>query len=215
MATYPRVTPASLANYAPVIDDPTGSEDANKVNLVHLQTRRFVYDFLSAKFDQAASDVLKAAAIVDATLAGKVKGSTGNAGSQQAIVQGTISTPDLRDAAVTASKLAAGAIATTGLADSAVTTVKLADSPNGVTTAKVNDLQITTAKLANDAVDATKLKDSASTDSDRAVTTDHIRDSAITSAKIAANAVTVAKLETASSGQILVADNTGAFKKVT
>lgn len=215
MATYPRITPATLANLAPVIDDPTGSEDANKVNLVHLQTRRFISDFLASKFDSAAGDVLKASAVADATVAGKIKGSTGNAGSQQAIVQGTVSTPDLRDSAVSTQKINDNAVSTNKLSDGAVTTVKHADAPNGITTAKINDSQVTEAKLADDSVTAAKLKDSASTDADRAVTTDHIRDSAVTSAKIAANAVTVAKLETASSGQILVADGSGAFKKVT
>src|SRR2546421_7949699 len=214
MANYPTISPATLANWSPVTSDPTGAEDANKINLVELQTRKFIYDFLASKFDTTLSDILKPAALGDTSLAGKVKGSTGNAGTQQGIVQGTISTPDLRDSAVTASKIATGAIVTTALADGAVSTVKHADAPNGVTTGKVNDLAITTAKLADDSVDATKLKDSASTDSDRAVTTDHIRDSAITSAKINAGAVTPAKLATGSSGQILVADSLGAFQKV-
>src|SRR6266487_2281794 len=117
MATYNRVTPANLTNYSVVIDDPTGSEDANKINLVELQTRRFVYDFLITKFDSALSDVLKPGSLADTSLAGKVKGSTGNSGTQQGIVQGTVSTPDLRDSAVTAQKVAAGAISTTGIAD--------------------------------------------------------------------------------------------------
>src|SRR5216117_696014 len=163
MATYPRVTPANLTNYTPVVDDPAAAEDSNKLYQVDLQTRRFVLDFLISKFDSTLSDVLKPAALADTSLAGKVKGSTGNAGTQQGIVQGTVSTPDLRDAAVTAQKLAAGAISTTGLSDGAVTTVNHADAPNGITTSKINDAQITTAKLATDAVDATILKDSSST----------------------------------------------------
>lgn len=214
MATYSRVTPANLTNFSAVVDDPAGSEDANKVNLVHLQTRRFVYDFLISKFDISASDVLKAAAVVDATVAGKIKGSTGNAGTQQAIVQGTISTPDLRDASVTSQKIAASAISTTLLSDGAVTTAKHADSPNGISTAKINDAQITEAKLADDSVTAAKLKDSASTDSDRSVTTDHIRDSAVTTAKLAANSVTGAKMVAGTSGYILVANGSGVFTPV-
>lgn len=209
MATYTRITPALLASLSAVVDDPSASEDANKLYQVDLQTRRFVYDFLSLRFDSTASDVLKPGSVADTTLAGKVKGSTGNSGTQQAIVQGTISTPDLRDACVTAAKVAAGVLTATALASGAVTTVKLADAPNGVTTDKINDLAVTTAKLAADSVDATKLKDSAGTDSDRAVTTDHIRDSAITSAKIAANAVTTAKLPTTTAGFILVGNASG------
>src|SRR5437016_5959479 len=167
MALYDRITPANLNNLSALVNNPAGSEDANQLYLVDLQTRRFVYDFLISRFDSAASDVLKAAAIVDATVAGKIKGSTGNAGTQQAIVQGTVSTPDLRDAAVTSAKIAASAITTSLLTDAAVTTAKHADAPNGITTAKINDGQITTPKLATDSVDATILKDSSSTDSDR------------------------------------------------
>ncbi|SRR6266487_85673 len=215
MASYPRIVPATLANWSPVINDPTGAEDANKVNEVDLQTRRFIYDFLTARFDSSASDVLKPASVADTTLAGKVKGSTSNAGTQQAIVQGTVSTPDLRDSAVSTAKIAPGAVTTGELATGAVTTVKIADAPNGVGAGKVNDAAIGTAQLINDAVDATKLKDSASVDSDRAVTSDHIRDSSVTSAKIAANAVTGAKLVAGSSGQILVASSGGVFTAVT
>jgi hypothetical protein len=214
MATYTRITPALLASLASAVDDPAAAEDANKLYQVDLQTRRFVYDFLSSRFDSAASDVLKPGSVADTTLAGKVKGSTGNSGTQQGIVQGTVSTPDLRDAAVTAAKIAAGVISTTAIADGSITTVKHADSPNGITAAKINDGEISTAKLANDSVDATKLKDSASTDADRAVTTDHIRDSAISTAKIAANAVTGAKLLAGTSGQILVANGSGVFTAV-
>lgn len=216
MATYTRVTPANLTNYLAVINDPADGEDANKLAQVDLQTRRFVYDFLSARFDSAASDVLKAAAIVDATVAGKIKGSTSNSGTQQAIVQGTVSTPDLRDGCVTAAKMAASAIAGTSLVDGAVTTVKLADSPNGVATAKLQDLAVTTAKIDNKAVTDTKLANDATTDANRAVGTDHLKDLAVTNAKIAANTIVAAdKLTTGLSGQIMVADGSGKFQKVT
>ncbi len=214
MATYPRVSPANLTAFIDVIDDPAVGEDANKLYLVDLQTRRFISDFLETKFDSSASDALKPAAVVDATLAGKVKGSTSNAGSQQAIVQGTISTPDLRDDCVTAAKIADGAISGVLLADDSVVTSKLGEAPNGVATSNINDLAVTTAKLAADSVDSAKLKDSSSTDADRAVTTDHIRDSAVTTGKIAANAVTGAKMVAGTSGQILVANGSGVFTPV-
>lgn len=70
---------------------------------------------------------------------------------------------------------------------------KLTGSPNGVTTAQINDLavttakiadaNVTTAKIADDAVDAAKLKDDAAVDANRAVTTNHVRDAAITAPK--------------------------------
>lgn len=46
---------------------------------------------------------------------------------------------------------------------------KLADSPNGISTAKVNDKAVTSAKIANDA----------SVDANRAITADHVKDAAI------------------------------------
>lgn len=212
MATYSRVTPASLPNFSLVIDDPTTSEDANKLSDIDLQTRRFVYDFLSSKFDITSSDTLLPAAVSDASLAGKVKGSTANVGgSQRGIVQGTISTPDLRDGSVTSSKLD-GSIPGTKLQNSAITTDQLANAPNGVTTAKINDGSVTEAKLANNAVTGTKLSSSASVDSDRAVNTDHIKDSAITADKITDGAVGSDQLLTASEAQILIAQpTTGKF----
>jgi hypothetical protein len=188
-----------LTNYSAVINDPTSGEAANKDADIHLQTRQFVYDFLSAKFDSAASDVLKVAAVADATLAGKVKGSTSNSGTQQGIVQGTVSTPDLRDLAVSAAKIAADAVTTVKIGDLQVTTAKINDA--AVTTAKIQDAQVTTAKLATDSVDNTILKDTAGSE---AVTTAHIRDSAVTTAKILDNNVTRAKLFTATEAQILV-----------
>lgn len=215
MATYDPINPATLSNFLPVINDPTDSEDANKLAKVDLQTRQFIYYFLSSRFDSAESDVLKADAVVDATLASKVKGSTGNAGTERAVVQGTISTPDLRDDAVTVDKLADNAVATDKIVDANVTTAKLADAPNGVTTGKISDLAVTTGKLADNAVTAAKLSSSASTDTSRAVSTDHIKDLAVTAAKIAVGAVGADALSPGSSAQILVADGSGKFQKVT
>lgn len=214
MATYDRVSPANLTNYALVIDDPEGGEDADKGWEVDLQTRRFVSDFLESKFNSATSDTLKPAAVNDATLAGKVKGSTGNAGTQQGIVQGTVSTPDIRDGAVTAAKIAEGALTGTTLANGSVSTVKLADAPNGVTAAKINTGEISTAKLAALAVTDAKLASHASDDASRAVGSDHIKALSVTSGKIAVGAVGPDQMATGSSAQILVADGSGKFQKV-
>lgn len=212
MASYPRITPATLANLLPVINDPQDSEDANKVGQVDLQTRRFVSDFLETKFDSVASDVLKADAITDVTVAGKVKGSTSNSGTQQGIVQGTVSTPDLRDDAVNANKILAASVTTVKIADGNVTTAKINDL--AVTTAKIADSQITTAKLATDSVDNTILKDDA-TGVAGAVTADHIRSLAVTQAKINNAAVGPNQLFLGSaSGHLLVADGSLKFQSV-
>ena len=212
MASYPTISPATLANLQPVINDPQDSEDANKLGQSDLQTRRFVYDFLASKFDQAASDALKIAAVNDATLAGKVKGSTSNSGTQQGIVQGTVSTPDLRDDAVNANKILANAVTTVKIADDQVTTFKINNL--AVTTAKIADANVTTAKMAADSVDATVLKDDA-TGVAGAVTTDHVRSLAVTQPKIGNAAVGPNQLFLGvAAGHILVADATQKFQSV-
>lgn len=202
MANYPRITPATLANLAPVINDPTDAEAANKLAQVDLQTRQFVNDYLNTKFD-SSTEALKVAALADASLAGTVKGSTGNTGTQQAIVQGTVSTPDLRDLAVSSAKLADSAVLTAKIADTQITTQKIVDK--AVTAGKIADATITVAQLAAKAVDNTILKSDAATDANRAVTTDHIRDGAVTTAKLASGAITAAVLPPGSvEGQILI-----------
>jgi hypothetical protein len=212
MASYPTISPATLANFQPVINDPQSSEDANKVWEVDLQTRRFVYDFLASKFDQASGDALKVATINDASLAGKVKGSTSNSGTQQAIVQGTVSTPDLRDDAVNANKILANSVTTVKIADDQVTTFKINNL--AVTTAKIADANVTTVKMAADSVDATVLKDD-TTGVAGAVTADHIRSLAVTQAKIALAAVGPDQLFAAvAPAHILVADGTSKFQSV-
>jgi len=212
MASYPRISPATLANFSPVIDDPQNSEDANKVGEVDLQTRRFISDFLETKFDSSNGDVLLPSALADASVDGKVKGSTSNSGTQQSIVQGTVSTPDLRDDAVSANKILAAAVTTAKIADGNVTNAKLNDG--AVTTVKITDAQVTTAKMAADSVDATVLKDDA-TGVAGAVTTDHIRSTAVTQAKVANAAIGPNQLFLATNvGDILVADSGKKFQSV-
>ena len=159
MADYSRISPATLTNWSAVIADPTTNEQANLLWQAILQTRQFVYDFLNAKFDSSASDILKAAALTATSLASKVRGSTSNSGTVQEIVQGTVSTPDFRALAVTTAVLADSAVTTAKLADANVTTAKLAAL--AVTTAELGVAAVTTAKLAADAVDNTILKDDA------------------------------------------------------
>lgn len=212
MATYNRVTPANLTGFSAVIDTPLDSEDSNKLAQVDLQTRRFVYDFLASKFDATASDVLLAAAVAAATVAGKINGSTANlAGTQRAIVQGTISTPDLRDGSISTDKLADVAVTAAKIALATITNAQINVAPNGVAATNMNDDSVPTRAIVDDAVTAAKLADSVATDADRAVTTNHIRDDAITAAKIADGAVGADALAAGTEAQMLIAGTTGKF----
>jgi hypothetical protein len=212
MATYPQLSPATLTNLAAVVNDPTDSEDANKLAQVDLQTRKFIYDYLIGKFDPS-TELLNASALGDASMASKVKGSTANSGgTERAIVQGTVSTPDIRDGAITAAKIADGVLTTALIADGSITADKLGAS--SVITSKIGAGQVTTEKLANDAVDAAKLKDDA-TGAAGAVTSDHIRHEAVTTEKIADAAVTPEKLAPAAGpAYILVSDGDNEFQPV-
>src|ERR1043165_477642 len=196
MATYDRIDPATIANLAAVIDDPLDTEAANKLAQVDLQTRRFIYDFLITKFDDSTGK-LKADAIDTATtLLGLVNGSTSNTGTQRQVVQGTVSTPDIRDLARSTAKVGDKAVPTAKINDAAVGTTQIAD--DAVTTAKIAASQVTAAKLATDAVETAKIKDSN-------VTTAKILDANVTQAKLAANAVDGGQLVLGSAeGQLLV-----------
>ena len=141
--------------------------------------------------------------------AGEVSGADSNAATDpNEIKLGTVSTPDLRDLAVstgkvadkaiTAAKLSSDAsvdgnraVGTDHIKDAAVTAAKMAS--NSVATANVIDKAITDAKLANDAA----------IDGNRAVGPDHIKTAAVTTTKINDLAVTPAKLAAAAIGTIL------------
>lgn len=175
-----------------------------------------VYDFLITKFDATTGKLLVGAVDAATSLAGLVSGSTSNAGTQQQVVQGTISTPDLRANAVTAAKIADGGVGTTQLADVGVTSGKIATGAVTVTqlgtdaveTAKIKDANVTSAKLATGAVTATQLGTDAveaAKIKDLNVTTGKLADLAVTTAKINDNAVTGAKMVAGSAaGQLLI-----------
>jgi hypothetical protein len=101
----------------------------------------------------------------------------------------------IKDAGVTAAKIATGAVGTTQLADSAVTDAKLA--ANAVITAKILDSNVTNAKLATDSVTTIKIAGLAVTDAKLAadsVITAKIANLAVTDTKLAADSVTTAKI---------------------
>lgn len=88
-----------------------------------------------------------------------------------------IDTNHIKNAAVTAAKLAPNAVATAGIADGSVTTVKYA--ADSIDDTKLKSNSVTTVKIADNAVTSGKVANSATTDSLRAITSDHIKDNAL------------------------------------
>lgn len=153
---------------------PSGAEPASVLDDALRQVKVFLRAYLSVSHNNDGT--LKAQAVSSTSVTpGSMRGSTGNAGTAQELAQGTVSTPDLRDLAVTEAKLG----------DAAVTGNKL--GTDAVTTAKIQGEAVTTAKLAIQAVTREKLADSA-------VGTDQIEDGAVTPAELATGAVTNTKL---------------------
>jgi hypothetical protein len=103
----------------------------------------------------------------------------------------------VKDAGVTAAKLATDSVTTTKILDANVTTTKILDA--NVTTAKIADANVTTTKIADANVTTAKM-------AANAVTTDKILDANVTTAKIAANSVTTAKILNANVTTAKIAD---------
>jgi hypothetical protein len=83
----------------------------------------------------------------------------------------------VKDAGITAAKLAANAVTTDKILDANVTTAKILDA--NITTAKIADANVTAAKIADANVTAAKI-------AANAVTTDKILDANVTPAKLSA-----------------------------
>ncbi|MEG0697611.1 MAG: hypothetical protein RR447_10785, partial [Algoriella sp.] len=109
-----------------------------------------------------------------------------NAIISEKILDGTISTVDLADQAVTAFKLADNSVNTTKIIDGAVTTVDLADqavtdfklADNSVNTTKIVDGTIATVDLADNSVNSTKIIDGT-------IATVDLEDQTVTAIKLA------------------------------
>lgn len=98
----------------------------------------------------------------------------------------SVTTTKIKDENVTAAKLATDSVETVKIKDANVTTAKLAD--NAVETAKIKDLNVTTAKLADLNVTTGKIADAA-------VETAKIKDANVTAAKLATDSVETAKIK--------------------
>ncbi len=108
-----------------------------------------------------------------------------------------ITTPMLRDGAVSQGKLATAAVSTDKLVYQSVTNEKIAD--NAVTQAKIADGSVQTPKIENGAVTAVKLADGS-------VTIPKIADGSVTGAKLADGSVTGAKIADATITTIKLAN---------
>lgn len=193
---------------------PSDAETADKAPAMLRQIRSFLKNFLGKSMNDDGS--LKPLGIVSTQIgAGEVRGADSNTATEpNELLFGTVSTPDLRDAAVATAKLADDAVTSAKLADDASV-----DANRAVTTNHIRDGAVAAAKLATDSVTTVKVVDKAVTDAklandaaidaNRAVGTNHIKDAAVTTAKIGDLQVTVGKLAAAADATILGGTGTG------
>jgi len=200
-----------LSQLSPAL--PPDNETADKTPAILRQLRAFLTTFLSVSHKDDGS--LKDFGISDAQIGeGVIRGSDTNATSEtNEILHGTISTPDLRDEAVSAAKLATGAVTNGKIFTDASTDANrpvVADSirDGAVTTAKLPDGSITTPKYGAKSVDSVALANDAADDTKRAVGSLAIKNDAVITRTIGDKQVTMAKLESASNGKLLVGTGT-------
>lgn len=153
MASYP-ILAANLTALNATKNDPTGAESADKLDDALVQTRNFIYDFLSVPFN--ADGTLKTGAF-SSMPAGTIQGSNPVGSVERQIDQRSIQAIDIALAVITSAELADNAVTTAKIAADAVTAAKLADS--AVETANITAAAVTTAKIADSAVTAPKILD--------------------------------------------------------
>ena len=192
---------------------PPDNETADRTPAILRQLRAFLVTFLSVAHKDDGT--LKDFGISDAQIGeGAIRGSDSNVTSDtNEILHGSISTPDLRNEAVSSAKLAPGAV-TVGkiLADPSTDANRpvVADTirDGAVTTNKLLDGSITSGKYAAKSVDSVALANDAADDTKRAVGSLAIKNDAIITRTIGDKQVTMAKLETAANGKLLVGTGT-------
>jgi uncharacterized coiled-coil protein SlyX len=127
-----------------------------------------------------------------------------------------ITSPMLRDGAVTQGKIATAAVSTDKLAYQSVTNDKITDL--AVTQAKIADGSVQTPKIENGAVTASKLADNAVTIpkiADGAVTGAKLADGSVTGVKLTDGVITTTKLANAAVTSQKLADSTVTAQKLT
>ena len=206
MADYPELA-ATLAAMNAVKGNPTENEDASKLQAAIVQTRLWTYAMLAAILD--ANGKLRPEATSEGSLkSGTIRGTTANeSGTQREVQQGTISTPDLRDEAVSPAKIKNKSITAAQIENESIGSDVIADGgvrgsdANGGGQREILQGSVSDVDLRDDAVITAKLKDGA-------VATNKIADEAVTTAKIANNAVDGTKLPVGTTGQVLLHDGT-------
>ena len=199
MATYP-LTPVKLSTI--VQTDPTGAEDASKLNDAIVQTRTIFKSLLSIIMDDS-----------------------GNLLVPPVIGANSVGTTALQALCVTAAKIANNTITAAQLAANAVTSTVLqsdgaVDANRAVTTNHIKDAQVTGAKiaattigssnLAANAVTTSILQSDGAVDANRAVNSNHIKDNALITRHFATGQVTAVKLKSAVAGGVAMYWDDGA-----
>jgi hypothetical protein len=204
MADYPTLA-TTIAALNVTKNDPQGTEASSKLDDAVRQTRNWLVDYLSTKFD-STSEKIKAASFDSVTPSnsvpsGLIRGSVDNTvgAAQREILAGSLSTNDYRDSSVTAAKIAADAVSTVKILDANVTEAKVAT--NAITAAKIAANAVTTEKVSNEAITVDKL-------AANAVIAAKIKDKEISSAKLADRTLEGDKFPSAPAGFMYVGGNT-------
>lgn len=194
---------------------PSNAESADKTPSMIRQIRSFLLQFLAVAHNDDGS--LKPLGITNNQVGeGAIRGAESNAATEaNEIALGTVSTPDLRDAAVATAKLADGAVANGKIkssvgvdGDRPVVTDTIRDA--AVTEAKIAAGAVTTAKMPDKAVTGDKIANDASVDGDRAIGSNHIKDGSVVTRIIGDGQITEQKMGVATISKLLIGTGTGA-----
>ncbi len=124
------------------------------------------------------------------------------------LASNSVETVKIKDANVTAAKLATDSVETVKIKDANVTAAKLAS--NSVETVKIKDANVTAAKLATDSVETVKIKDAN-------VTADKLASNSVTTIKVLDKNITFAKIQDVPTMTVIgrVAGSTGVSSAIT
>ena len=141
-----------------------------------------------------------------------------SAPSAMTVPDGSVTTVQLADDAITSVKIQDGQVGSADLANNAVTSAKIQDGQvgnadlgsNAVNSAKIQDGEVGNADLANNAVNSAKIQDRQVANADLAdnvVTSAKIQDGQVGNADLANNAVNSAKIQDGQVGNADLANN--------
>lgn len=175
MADYPQLA-ATLLALKQTMNDPQGTEAANKLDDSIRQTRLWCYDFLSTIVDETTGKLKNTSFANSSFPSGIIRGSNPTDGSQREILQAsvlgkdvaieTIEGTNLKKGTVTKDRMANNSVGTDQLENSSVTQDKLAAlsiggdviADQGVTSAKIKDGAVISGKIATNSVGTSHLQ---------------------------------------------------------